>query len=164
MGYGDSYVCGKEEHTHNRRTCGRSYYGRWECGKEEHKHNDNCKYGELTDKTITAKWGANISAQWPKQPQSTWYVSQDIYSSKMQAGIDVMPLGGATFYQYRPSDDAWTQTGNYYVEVVPVKLVRQMLTVQVINWITKILQIIMDGCALQKKTNMQLQALLLMKR
>ena len=37
----------------------------------------------------------------------------------MQAGIDVMPLGGATFYQYRPSDDAWTQTGNYYVEVVP---------------------------------------------
>ena len=119
MGYGDSYVCGKEEHTHNRRTCGRSYYGGWECGKEEHKHNDNCKYGELTDKTITAKWGANISAQWPKQPQSTWYVSQDIYSSKMQAGIDVMPLGGATFYQYRPSDDAWTQTGNYYVEVVP---------------------------------------------
>ena len=119
MGYGDSYVCGKEEHTHNRRTCGWSYYGGWECGKEEHKHNDNCKYGELTDKTITAKWGANISAQWPKQPQSTWYVSQDIYSSKMQAGIDVMPLGGATFYQYRPSDDAWTQTGNYYVEVVP---------------------------------------------
>ena len=119
MGYGDNYVCGKEEHKHNRRTCGWSYYGGWECGKEEHKHNDNCRYGELTDKTITAKWGANISAQWPKQPQSTWYVSQNIYSSKMQAGIDVMPLGGATFYQYRPSDDAWTQTGNYYVEVVP---------------------------------------------
>uniref|UniRef100_UPI003A90B0DA InlB B-repeat-containing protein n=1 Tax=Hominenteromicrobium sp. TaxID=3073581 RepID=UPI003A90B0DA len=114
MGYGDSYICGKEEHKHNW-DCG---YG-WKCDKEEHKHNDNCKYGELTDKTITAKWGANISAQWPKQPQSTWYVSQDIYSSKMQAGIDVMPLGGATFYQYRPSDDAWTQTGNYYVEVVP---------------------------------------------
>ena len=115
MGYSDSYTCGKEEHKHNW-DCG---YG-WKCDKEEHKHNDNCKkYGELTDKTITAKWGANISAQWPKQPQSTWYVSQDIYSSKMQAGIDVMPLGGATFYQYRPSDDAWTQTGNYYVEVVP---------------------------------------------
>ncbi|WP_417079951.1 InlB B-repeat-containing protein [Hominenteromicrobium sp.] len=30
-----------------------------------------------------------------------------------------MPLGGATFYQYKPSHDAWTQTGNYYVEVVP---------------------------------------------
>ena len=119
MGYGDSYVCGKEEHTHSRRTCGGSSLSGWKCGKEAHKHNDNCKYGELTDKTITAKWGANISAQWPKQPQSTWYVSQDIYSSKMQAGIDVMPLGGATFYQYRPSDDAWTQTGNYYVEVVP---------------------------------------------
>ena len=119
MGYGDSYVCGKEEHKHKLKTCGWSYSDGWKCGKEEHKHNDNCKYGELTDKTITAKWGANISAQWPKQPQSTWYVSQDIYSSKMQAGIDVMPLGGATFYQYRPSDDAWTQTGNYYVEVVP---------------------------------------------
>ena len=114
MGYNDNYVCGKEEHRHNW-NCG---YGR-KCDKEEHRHNDNCRYGELTDKTITAKWGANISAQWPKQPQSTWYVSQDIYSSKMQAGIDVMPLGGATFYQYRPSDDAWTQTGNYYVEVVP---------------------------------------------
>ena len=119
MGYGDNYVCGKEEHTHSRRTCGGNSLSGWKCGKEAHKHNDNCKYGELTDKTITAKWGANISAQWPKQPQSTWYVSQDSYSSKMQAGIDVMPLGGATFYQYKPSDDAWTQTGNYYVEVVP---------------------------------------------
>ena len=119
MGYGDSYVCGKEEHTHNS-NCGWSLFGGYKCGKEEHRHSDNCKkYGELTDKTITAKWGANISAQWPKQPQSTWYVSQDSYSSKMQAGIDVMPLGGATFYQYKPSHDAWTQTGNYYVEVVP---------------------------------------------
>lgn len=84
MGYGDSYVCGKEEHTHNRRTCGGSLFGGYKCGKEEHRHSDNCKYGELTDKTITAKWGANISAQWPKQPQSTWYVSQD-RDSKMQA-------------------------------------------------------------------------------
>ena len=106
MGYGDSYVCGKEEHTHNS-NCGWSLFGGYKCGKEEHRHSDNCKkYGELTDKTITAKWGANISAQWPKQPQSTWYVSQDSYSSKMQAGIDVMPLGGATFYQYKPSHDA----------------------------------------------------------
>lgn len=118
MGYGDSYVCGKEEHKHKVSTCGWSFPSGWECGKEAHKHNDNCKYGELTDKTITAKWGANISAQWPKQPQSTWYVSQDS-NSKMQAGIDVMPLGGATFYQYRPSYGAWTQTGYYYVEVVP---------------------------------------------
>lgn len=116
MGYGDSYICGKEEHTH-KFTCGWSLHSGWKCGKEAHKHNDNCKYGELTDKTITAKWGANISAQWPKQPQSTWYVSQDS-NSKMQAGIDVMPLGGATFYQYRPSYGAWTQTGYYYVEVV----------------------------------------------
>ena len=117
MGYGDSYICGKEEHTHNS-NCGWSLFGGYKCGKEEHRHSDNCKkYGELTDKTITAKWGANISAQWPKQPQSTWYVSQDY--SKMQAGIDVMPLGGATFYQYRPSYGAWTQTGYYYVEVVP---------------------------------------------
>ena len=119
VGYSDNYVCGKEEHTHDRRTCGWNWRDGWQCGKEEHKHSDNCKsYGELTDKTITAKWGANISAQWPKQPQSTWYVSQD-RDSKMQAGIDVMPLGGATFYQYRPSSGAWTQTGYYYVEVVP---------------------------------------------
>lgn len=119
VGYSDNYVCGKEEHTHDRRTCGWNWRDGWQCGKEEHKHSDNCKsYGELTDKTITAKWGANISAQWPKQPQNTWYVSQD-RDSKMQAGIDVMPLGGATFYQYRPSSGAWTQTGYYYVEVVP---------------------------------------------
>ena len=119
VGYSDNYVCGKEEHTHDRRTCGWNWRDGWQCGKEEHKHSDNCKsYGELTDKTITAKWGANISAQWPKQPQSTWYVSQD-RDSKMQVGIDVMPLGGATFYQYRPSSGAWTQTGYYYVEVVP---------------------------------------------
>ena len=119
VGYSDNYVCGKEEHTHDRRICGWNWRDGWQCGKEEHKHSDNCKsYGELTDKTITAKWGANISAQWPKQPQSTWYVSQD-RDSKMQAGIDVMPLGGATFYQYRPSSGAWTQTGYYYVEVVP---------------------------------------------
>ena len=117
MGYGDSYICGKEEHTHNS-NCGWSLFGGYKCGKKAHKHNDNCKYGELTDKTITAKWGANISAQWPKQPQSTWYVSQDS-NSKMQAGIDVMPLGGAKFYQYRPSHGAWTQTASYYVEVVP---------------------------------------------
>ena len=55
MGYGDSYVCGKEEHTHSRRTCGGNSFSGWKCGKEAHKHNDNCKYGELTDKTITAK-------------------------------------------------------------------------------------------------------------
>lgn len=114
MGYGDNYVCGKEEHKHNRRTCGWSYYGGWECGKEEHKHNDNCRYGELTDKTITAKWGANISAQWPKQPQSTWYVSQNIYSSKMQAGIDVMPLGG----QHSISTDLLMMHGRRQVTIM----------------------------------------------
>lgn len=65
MGYGDNYVCGKEEHKHNW-DCG---YG-WKCDKEEHKHNDNCRYGELTDKTITAKYGAQISKLWPTEPQS----------------------------------------------------------------------------------------------
>ena len=118
MRYGDSYVCGKEEHTHNLFTCGWSPNGGWKCGKEAHRHNDNCKYGELTDKTITAKWGANISAQWPTyQGSSTWAVNPT--GGPYQANIDTMPMGGATFYQYRPSHGAKTKTASYYVEVVP---------------------------------------------
>ena len=117
MGYGDSYVCGKEEHTHSRRTCGGNSFSGWKCGKEAHKHNDNCKYGELTDKTITAKWGANISAQWPTyQGSSTWAVNPT--GGPYQANIDTMPMGGAKFYQYRPSYGAQKQTASYYVEVV----------------------------------------------
>ena len=111
MGYGDNYVCGKEEHKHNW-DCG---YG-WKCDKEEHKHNDNCKYGELTDKTITAKYGAQISKLWPTEPQSAWKTTKN--GSTYQSGIDTMPLNGATFYaNYTNSTNK--QTASYYVELLP---------------------------------------------
>ena len=111
MGYGDNYVCGKEEHKHNW-DCG---YG-WKCDKEEHKHNDNCRYGELTDKTITAKYGAQISKLWPTEPQSAWKTTKN--GSTYQSGIDTMPLNGATFYaNYTNSTNK--QTASYYVELLP---------------------------------------------
>ena len=112
MGYSDSYTCGKEEHKHNW-DCG---YG-WKCDKEEHKHNDNCKkYGELTDKTITAKYGAQISKLWPTEPQSAWKTTKN--GSTYQSGIDTMPLNGATFYaNYTNSTNK--QTASYYVELLP---------------------------------------------
>lgn len=117
MGYGDSYVCGKEEHTHKWKTCGWSFLSGWECGKEEHKHSNNCKsYGELTDKTITAKYGAQISKLWPTEPQSAWKTTKN--GSTYQSGIDTMPLNGATFYaNYTNSTNK--QTASYYVELLP---------------------------------------------
>ena len=116
MGYGDSYVCGKEEHTHNS-NCGWSFFGGYKCGKEEHWHNDNCRrYGELTDKTITAKYGAQISKLWPTEPQSAWKTTKN--GSTYQSGIDTMPLNGATFYaNYTNSTNK--QIASYYVELLP---------------------------------------------
>ena len=111
MGYSDSYICGKEEHIHNR-NC---KWGR-NCNKEEHWHNDNCRYGELTDKTITAKYGAQISKLWPTEPQSAWKTTKN--GSTYQSGIDTMPLNGATFYaNYTNSTNK--QTASYYVELLP---------------------------------------------
>ena len=110
MGYGDSYVCGKEEHRHNW-DCG---YG-LKCDKEKHRHNDNCRYGELTDKTITAKYGANIRDKWPNKPESAWNVSKN--GNTWQAGIDVMPLNGATFYQ-RGQNSSHTMVASYYLETI----------------------------------------------
>lgn len=54
-------------------------------------------YKEDTSLRITAKYGANIRDKWPNKPESAWNVSTD--GNTWQAGIDVMPLDGATFYQ-----------------------------------------------------------------
>lgn len=79
MGYSDSYTCGKEEHIHNWK-CGWGY----DCNKEEHWHNDNCRrYGELTDKTITAKYGAQISKLWPTEPQSAWKTTKTVVHTSL---------------------------------------------------------------------------------
>ena len=65
---------------------------------------------------ITAKYGQDISKQWPtKNGSSTWSTKDN--GSTYQANINTMPLGGAKFYG--------PQTGKsyceafYYVEILP---------------------------------------------
>ena len=71
---------------------------------------------EYADLRITAKYGQEISKQWPtKNGSSTWSTKDN--GSTYQANINTMPLGGAKFYG--------PQTGNsyceafYYVEILP---------------------------------------------
>ena len=71
---------------------------------------------EYTDLRITAKYGQDISKQWPtKNGSSTWSTKDN--GSTYQANINTMPLGGAKFYG--------PQTGKsyceafYYVEILP---------------------------------------------
>ena len=64
---------------------------------------------EYTDLRITAKYGQDISKQWPtKNGSSTWSTKDN--GSTYQANINTMPLGGAKFYG--------PQTGNYYCEAL----------------------------------------------
>ena len=105
-----TYTCGKEEHTHNL-FC---YHinGKLKCKKEKHTHDVNCG-GVLT---ITAKYGANISTQWPTvNGSNAWRTTKN--GSTSQVNIDTMPLGGATFYG--PKTGYGSETAYYYVEVLP---------------------------------------------
>jgi len=71
---------------------------------------------EYADLRITAKYGQDISKQWPtKNGSSTWSTKDN--GSTYQANINTMPLGGAKYYG--------PQTGKsyceafYYVETLP---------------------------------------------
>ena len=97
-----------------------SYRNQWQltCTKEEHTHDSSCyetsSSGALF--TITAKYGANISDQWPTYNGSnTWATTKD--GNTYQANIDTMPLGGASFYG--PKTGQGSETAYYYVEVLP---------------------------------------------
>ena len=72
-------------------------------------------YGELAeefeDLRITAKYGANIRDQWPRDFDAAWEV--EIESWHFQANIDVMPLGGQNFYRVNPFGN---ESAEYYVE------------------------------------------------
>ena len=69
---------------------------------------------EYTELCITAKYGANISKQWPtKDGSSTWKTES---GSAYQVNIDTMPLGGANFYG--PKTGYFSETAYYYVEVL----------------------------------------------
>lgn len=74
------------------------------------------KWVEDTSLRITAKYGAFIGDKWPKYNGSAeWYISSS--STTTQLNIDVMPLGGDSFYG--PKTGNTTETAYYYVEVLP---------------------------------------------
>ncbi|MBO9078095.1 MAG: InlB B-repeat-containing protein, partial [Escherichia coli] len=72
-------------------------------------------WDENTSLRITAKYGAVIRDKWPNKPESAWNVSKN--GSTWQAGIDVMPLNGATFYERR-KDSSRTMVASYYLETI----------------------------------------------
>ena len=115
---GSTLSCSKEEHTHN----WRCYVWRdWQsvliCTKEEHTHGSSC-YATVALWTITAKYGASISNQWPARSNgSTNWSTKVGGGSPYQAGIDVMPLGGDDFY-VPSSESSKSASARYYVEVL----------------------------------------------
>lgn len=134
---GSTLICGKEEHTHSwrngcyRQICDGISLTHWFhtkscydlrtpiCGKEEHTHDSSC-YGTVALWTITAKYGANISNQWPRRNGSTNWSTTKGGDGPYQAGIDVMPLGGGNFYV--PSNESSSSaSASYYVEVLEGK-------------------------------------------
>jgi uncharacterized repeat protein (TIGR02543 family) len=70
---------------------------------------------ELTDLTITAKYGANISDKWPKSTAQNWLVTPN--GSTYQSGISTMPLNGAKFY-YKKQAGNKVMNLYYYTEVL----------------------------------------------
>ena len=71
---------------------------------------------EYVELRITAKYGQDISKQWPtKNGSSTWSTKDN--GSTCQANINTMPLGGAKFYG--PKTGYGTETASYYVQVLP---------------------------------------------
>ena len=64
-------------------------------------------WSEMTNKTISAKYGANIRDQWPG---GQWKVSPS--GSVYQTNIDVMPLGGTNFYE----TSQYNGSAKYYLE------------------------------------------------
>ena len=71
---------------------------------------------QYKDLTIEAKYGQDISKQWPtKNESSSWLTKPN--GSTSQANIATMPLYGAKFYG--PKTGYGTETASYYVQVLP---------------------------------------------
>lgn len=71
---------------------------------------------EYVDLRITAKYGQNISKQWPTyKGSSTWRTNDG--SGAYQVNIGTMPLDGAKFYGPKTGDEY--ETAYYYVEALP---------------------------------------------
>ena len=102
------YSCGKQEHSHSK------WCKRFGCTEEEHTHSSACGY--VSQITITAKHGANISDQWPTvDGSSSWRTTRN--GTTYQSNIDVMPVGGGSYYG--PNKDSGSETAYYYAEVLP---------------------------------------------
>lgn len=71
---------------------------------------------EYTDLKITAKYGQDISKQWPTMNGSSTWRTKD-GSGAYQVNIGTMPLGGTKFYG--PKTGKKYETASYYVEVLP---------------------------------------------
>ena len=67
----------------------------------------NSGWSEITNNRISAKYGANIRDQWPG---GQWKVSPS--GSVYQTNIDVMPLGGTSFYE----TSQYNGSAKYYLE------------------------------------------------
>lgn len=67
----------------------------------------NPSWSEITDNRISAKYGANIRDQWPG---GQWKVSSS--GNVCQTNIDVMPLGGTSFYETSQHNGS----AKYYLE------------------------------------------------
>ena len=75
------------------------------------------EWHELEECRITAKYGADISSQWPKNESKIWGTKRGESSGEQpyQSGISTMPLNGAEFY-YVSQDGKITCKLNYYLE------------------------------------------------
>ncbi|MGI6056921.1 MAG: InlB B-repeat-containing protein [Bilifractor sp.] len=72
---------------------------------------------EMTQLRITAKYGANISEQWPTSTSKIWGTKKGRFGGEgpYQSGISTMPLDGDVFY-YVEQSGSYTMNLNYYVE------------------------------------------------
>ena len=76
-------------------------------------------WNEMTGLRITAKYGANISSQWPSATSKIWGTTKGRNggSAPYQSGIDTMPLNGASFY-YVNQNGKYTMNLYYYTQVL----------------------------------------------
>lgn len=72
---------------------------------------------EMESLRITAKYGANISDQWPTGTSKIWGTKKGNGNGAQpyQSGISTMPLNGASFY-YVDQSGSYTMNLHYYVE------------------------------------------------
>ena len=98
------------------------YYDRNEYSVKFYRYQSNGWWGswnELADLRITAKYGANISDQWPSSTSMIWGTTKGngTGGSPYQSGIDTMPLNGDEFY-YVNQSGRYTMSLKYYTEVL----------------------------------------------